>query len=62
MVLSVNVGWQLEARTGAQRRGSTAAERSEAVRWNRVLGASARFSCQPTFTDKTLSFAFLSFA
>ena len=35
---------------------------SEAVRWNRLLGASARLSCQPTFTDKTLSFAFLSFA
>ena len=27
----------------AQRRGSAAAERSEAVRWNRLLGASARF-------------------
>ena len=27
----------------AERRGSAAAERSEAVRWDRLLGASARF-------------------
>ena len=26
-----------------ERRGSAAAERSEAVRWNRLLGARARF-------------------
>ena len=44
------------------RRGSAAAERSEAVRWNRFLGPSACFKLPAEVYGQDFVFAFLFFA